>query len=201
MIDIKRADPRDFVLFLQASDDYAASLYPAESNHMLDVETLLRPQMNFFGVSVDGAVKGCGGFWAHEDYVEIKRVWIDPSARGLGLSRKLMTVVEDEARVLGLRLRGLRRGFRSPRLWAFTARWVMQIALRLGITSWIRSVCLWKRSYNDFMCKLYNYYKLDNLTNITIYDQWTQLKILSHLVLVPRHLNFQAVMNYSKGLA
>jgi putative acetyltransferase len=114
MIEIKRADPRDFIPFLQASDDYATSLYPAESNHMLDVETLLRPQMNFFGVSVDGAVKGCGGFWAHEDYVEIKRVWIDPSARGLGLSRKLMTVLEDEARVLGFKFARLETGISQP---------------------------------------------------------------------------------------
>jgi putative acetyltransferase len=105
-VEIRRADPRgaEYLRLLQASDDYAASLYPAESNHMLDVETLLRPQMNFFGVSVDGAVKGCGGFWAHEDYVEIKRVWIDPSARGLGLSRKLMTVLEAEAGALGFNI-------------------------------------------------------------------------------------------------
>jgi putative acetyltransferase len=112
MIEIKRADPRgaEYLRLLQASDDYAASLYPAESNHMLDVEKLLRPQMNFFGVSVGGVVKGCGGFWAHEDYVEIKRVWIDPSARGLGLSRKLMTALEDEARVLGFKFARLETG-------------------------------------------------------------------------------------------
>jgi putative acetyltransferase len=114
MIEIKRADPRDFVSFLQASDNYAASLYPADSNHMLDVEILLRPQMNFFGISVDGVIKGCGGFWAHQDYVEIKRVWIDPSARGLGLSRKLMTVLEDEARVLGFKFARLETGISQP---------------------------------------------------------------------------------------
>ena len=116
MIEIKRADPRgvEYVRLLQASDDYAASLYPAESNHMLDVETLLRPQMNFFGVIVDGAIKGCGGFWTHEDSVEIKRVWIDPSARGLGLSRKLMAMLEDEARLLGFGLARLETGISQP---------------------------------------------------------------------------------------
>jgi putative acetyltransferase len=114
MIEIRRADPRDYVSFLQASDDYAASLYPAESNHMLDVETLLRPQMNFFGVLVDGAVKGCGGFWAHVNYVEIKRVWVDPSARGLGLSRTLMTVLEDEARAKGFKIAQLETGISQP---------------------------------------------------------------------------------------
>ncbi len=114
MIEIRRADPRDFISFLQASDDYAASLYPAESNHMLDVETLLRPQMNFFGVLVDGDVKGCGGFWVHDDFIEIKRVWIDPSARGLGLSRKLMTVLEDEARSKGFKIARLETGISQP---------------------------------------------------------------------------------------
>ncbi len=116
MIEITRADPRgaDYIRLLKASDDYAASLYPAESNHMLDVETLLRPQMNFFGVIVDGVVKGCGGFWAHEDYVEIKRVYIDPSARGLGLSRKLLAVLEAEARALGVRVALLETGISQP---------------------------------------------------------------------------------------
>jgi putative acetyltransferase len=116
VIEIKRADPRgaEYVRLLEASDDYAASLYPAESNHMLDIETMLRPQMNFFGMTVDGAVKGCGGFWAHEDYVEIKRVFIDPSARGLGLSRKLMAILEDEARGLGFKIARLETGISQP---------------------------------------------------------------------------------------
>ena len=116
MIEIKRVDPRvaDYVALLKDSDDYAASLYPAESNHMLDIETLLRPQMNFFGVIIDGVVKGCGGFWAHDHYVEIKRVYIDPSARGLGLSRNLMTVLEDEARVLGVKIARLETGVSQP---------------------------------------------------------------------------------------
>jgi len=116
IIETKRADPRrdDYVRLLQASDEYAASLYPAESNHMLDIETLIRPQMNFFGVMVDGVVKGCGGFWAHDDYVEIKRVYIDPTARGLGLSRKLMTVLEDEARTMGFKIARLETGISQP---------------------------------------------------------------------------------------
>jgi putative acetyltransferase len=99
-IDICHANPRDTtsLAFLHASDDYAASLYPAESNHMLDIEALLRPEMRFFGIFVDGSAKGCGGYWAHADCAEIKRVWIDPSARGLGLSRKLVAHLEHEMR-------------------------------------------------------------------------------------------------------
>jgi putative acetyltransferase len=114
MIEIKRADPRDFIAFLQASDTYAASLYPAESNHMLDIETLLRPQMNFFGAYVDGTAKGCGGYWAHKDYVEIKRVWVDTAARGLGLSKKLMTELESDARLNGFKVARLETGISQP---------------------------------------------------------------------------------------
>lgn len=42
-------------------------------------------------------VKGSGGKVA-----EIKRMWITPAARGLGLSRRLMTFAEDAARSIGI---------------------------------------------------------------------------------------------------
>jgi putative acetyltransferase len=113
-VEIRRADPRDFIGFLQASDDYAASLYPAESNHMLDVDTLLKPEMHFFGVFVDGAPRGCGGFWVHDGYVEIKRVWIDPLARGKGLSRLLMMQIEREAKLLSFDIARLETGISQP---------------------------------------------------------------------------------------
>ena len=113
-IEIRRANPLDYVSFLQASDDYAASLYPAESNHMLDVETLLSTQMHFFGVAVDGVAMGCGGFLAHEDYVEIKRIYIDPAARGMGLSKKLMNALEDEALAKGYKMARLETGIHQP---------------------------------------------------------------------------------------
>lgn len=32
---------------------------------------------------------------------EVKRLWVDPAARGLGLARRLMRAVEDQARILG----------------------------------------------------------------------------------------------------
>jgi putative acetyltransferase len=114
VIVIGRADPRDFAALLAASDAYMASLYPATSNHMLDIETLRRPEMNFFGAMVEGFPKACGGFWAHQDYVEIKRVFVDPSARGLGLSKMLMQAIEDAARDLGFRIARLETGIHQP---------------------------------------------------------------------------------------
>jgi putative acetyltransferase len=43
---------------------------------------------------VDGEMLGCGGFWLHDGYAEVKRVYIHPRSRGLGLGRKIMAHLE-----------------------------------------------------------------------------------------------------------
>ena len=113
-VEIKRADPHDYSALLNASEVYMASLYPAESNHVLDIHSLCQPQMHFFGATVDGLAKACGGFWAYSDYAEIKRVYVDPSARGLGLGQKLMQILEDAARVEGFKIARLETGISQP---------------------------------------------------------------------------------------
>jgi putative acetyltransferase len=116
VIAIKRADPREAVFrgFLQASDDYAAALYPAESNHMLDINTLLQPDIYFVGVWRDDVCGGCGAFRQYTDYIEIKRVWVDPEARGYGLSKQLMIHLEAEAMSRGMCLARLETGVSQP---------------------------------------------------------------------------------------
>ena len=107
------ADPSVRVL-IDALDAYMIPLYPAESNHLLDIETLRQPPMRFFAASVDGEVLGCGGCWLHGDYAEIKRVYVSPAARGLGLAKTLMDRIEDEARMAGLKLARLETGIHQP---------------------------------------------------------------------------------------
>ena len=116
MIRVRMVDPRlaEFRALLQASEDYMASLYPAASNHILDIETLCRPEMRFFGVFIDEVAKGCGGFWAHDGFAEIKRVWVDPSARGLRLGHELMAHIEGAAKAEGFLLARLETGVRQP---------------------------------------------------------------------------------------
>ena len=91
-----------------------ASLYPPQSNHIFDVETLRLPQMRFFGAYVDDVAKGCGGFWRHDGYVEIKRVWVDPSARGMKLGHQLMAHLELEAKAEGFSIVRLETGIKQP---------------------------------------------------------------------------------------
>jgi GNAT superfamily N-acetyltransferase len=50
----------------------------------------------------DGSGIGCGGLKSLDRAVlEVKRMWIDPIARGRGLSRVLLSALEDRARELG----------------------------------------------------------------------------------------------------
>jgi putative acetyltransferase len=116
VITIARADARDASVraLIEASDAYMASLYPSESNHLLDLDTLARPEMRFYAIEADGEVLGCGGFWKHRDYAEVKRVFVHPKSRGLGLSRKLMLFIEDEMRREGFMLARLETGVSQP---------------------------------------------------------------------------------------
>jgi putative acetyltransferase len=116
VVSIRRADPGspEVRRLIEELDTYMIPLYPAESNHLLDIEALRQPDMRFFAAEVDGVVRGCGGCRLHGDYAEIKRVYVDPAARGLGLAKKLMQVIEDEARKLGLALARLETGIHQP---------------------------------------------------------------------------------------
>ena len=113
---IAPADPREprVRALIEELDALQLSLYPAESNHLLDVATLTHPQMRFFAAAVDVEILGCGGIWLHEDYAEVKRVYVRPEARGLGLAKKIMARLEDEARAAGMAIARLETGIHQP---------------------------------------------------------------------------------------
>lgn len=116
MIAVRRVDPRqpEVRALIAELDLYMQALYPAESNHLLDIETMCQPQMRYFAATVNGETLGCGGFWAHEEYAEVKRLYVHPRSRGLGLARKLMGAIEDEMRREAFRLARLETGVHQP---------------------------------------------------------------------------------------
>src|SRR5499427_8460508 len=92
-------------------DKYLTDLYPAESNHLLPIEELQRPNVTFLTASVDGEVAGCGAFVNQGgEYAEIKRMFVLPEFRGLKLGSRILEELENLARASGLELARLETG-------------------------------------------------------------------------------------------
>jgi putative acetyltransferase len=92
-----------------------AALYPAESNHLLDIASLQRPEVAFFVARVDGRALGCGAVVSSgEGWAEIKRMFVSPAARGMKLGRRLLLEIEAIAYQRGERLLRLETGAKQP---------------------------------------------------------------------------------------
>jgi DNA-binding MarR family transcriptional regulator/GNAT superfamily N-acetyltransferase len=109
-VTIEEADPRD------DSARYCLGAYYAELARRFekgfdvarsrdpDAADMIRPRGVFLLARSDGLPIGCVGLkGAGGGMAEIKRLWICPSARGLGIARGLMHAVEGVARELALR--------------------------------------------------------------------------------------------------
>lgn len=66
---------------------------------------MMPPRGVFLVASRGDALLGCGGIkGTGKGYAEVKRLWISPEARGLGLARTLMAALETRALELGIDL-------------------------------------------------------------------------------------------------
>jgi putative acetyltransferase len=113
-----RPDAPEIARLIAELDAHAASLYPAESNHLLPIEALLAPEVRFFAATLGGSIVGCGAVVCVEDasglrYGEVKRMYTDPAARGRGIGWKLLARIEEVARASGLACLRLETGPRN----------------------------------------------------------------------------------------
>jgi putative acetyltransferase len=105
----------DVLRLLEALDAYQSALYPAESNHFLDVAALAAPAIRFFVARRDGRAVGCGALRIDPaGYGELKRMFVSPEARGLMLGRRILDRIEEEARREGLSWLRLETGIHQP---------------------------------------------------------------------------------------
>lgn len=65
-------------------------------------QELTPPQGYFVVARLDGRPAGCGALKCHDDFGEIKRMWVAPSSRGLGVGRRILSRLEELARDRGL---------------------------------------------------------------------------------------------------
>ncbi len=96
---IFQIDPRRAGALIKELDEYQASLYPAESNHLDSLETLCRSNVYMVGVTQSWAkendrVIAIGAVKMFKNYGEIKRVYVPDEHRGKGLAKMIMSALE-----------------------------------------------------------------------------------------------------------
>ena len=78
--------------------------FDAGADDSARVEDMAPPSGLFVIARLDGDAVGCGGFKRVDKATgEIKRVWTAPSARGLGVARRMLRALEAAAREAGLK--------------------------------------------------------------------------------------------------
>jgi DNA-binding MarR family transcriptional regulator/GNAT superfamily N-acetyltransferase len=108
MIAIRVEDPRSpdghwclQQYFDELSRRFDAGFDPARSS-VPDAGEMAPPTGLFLIARLRGAPVGCGGLLLHDDEPpEIKRMWVAPASRGLGLGRRLLAELEHHARASG----------------------------------------------------------------------------------------------------
>jgi GNAT superfamily N-acetyltransferase len=111
LITPERPDTADAHELIEELEACLTPLYPRESQHGYSVEKLLAEGVAFFVIRHDGVPAGCGGvqFYGSE-YGEIKRMYIRPRFRGLGLGRLMLEHLADHARRQGIDVLRLETG-------------------------------------------------------------------------------------------
>lgn len=115
LINAESPDQPEVRAMLARLDAYCAGLYTLESNHLMDVDTLLRSDALFLVArDVDGAAAGCAALVNRGDYAEVKRMFVDEDKRGLGTGRQLLDHIFLFAGMAGQRELKLETGIHQP---------------------------------------------------------------------------------------
>jgi len=113
----------DVIALIAALDYLMAALYPAESNHLLDITALSDPAVTFLVVRDEQEVVGCGALLRDpRGWGEVKRMYVKPGQRGRGIGKRVLDELEAVARKCGLRLLRLETGIHNAEALALYRR-------------------------------------------------------------------------------
>lgn len=108
-ISIESPDSNDakhclFEFFRELTQRFRSGFDPAKSISATAAE-LTPPAGYMFVARLDGRPIGCGALKVRDKKLgEVKRMWVDRSARGIGAGRRILEAVESKAREIGLSL-------------------------------------------------------------------------------------------------
>jgi len=95
---------------IQTTDGYLAQLHPTGNIEPVSMAALQRQEVSLLTARVDGEPVACGVCIDAGDYMEVKRMYVLPACRGLGLGKQLLEAIEQHIRHLGGRLVRLEAG-------------------------------------------------------------------------------------------
>ena len=111
LITRERPDTPDASALVLELEAHLEPFYPQESRHGYSIEKLLAQDVAFFVARYQGAPAGCGGIQLFGvDYGELKRMYVRPAFRGLGLAKQMVNHLADYARAHGVGLLRLETG-------------------------------------------------------------------------------------------
>eukprot|EP01032_Pedospumella_encystans_P038602 gene38602-43745_t len=91
-------DQPEIIALIADLDAYQLTLYPPESVYALDLASLKQPNVLFaVARNADGAAVGCGALVVTPQFAEVKRMYVRPEARGQGLAKRMLSLLEQEA--------------------------------------------------------------------------------------------------------
>ena len=110
----ERPDTADARMLIDELEAYLIPLSPAESRHGYSVEKLIKQGVAFFVTRVDETPAGCGGVQLFgTEYGELKRMFVRPQFRGLGLAKLMLQHLEQYAHEHHIQLLRLETGVRQ----------------------------------------------------------------------------------------
>lgn len=110
-ITAERPDTADAASLITELETHLAGFYPVESRHGYSIDKLLAEDVAFFVLRWDGVAACCGGvLLVAGAYGEVKRMYVRPPFRGLGLGKLMLEHLAEYARAHGLRVLRLETG-------------------------------------------------------------------------------------------
>jgi ribosomal protein S18 acetylase RimI-like enzyme len=108
---LERPDSADAVELIAELEADLSARYPPESRHGYSVEKLLREGVAFFVARIQGEAAGCGGVQIFgAGYAELKRMYVRPQFRRLGVGKLMLEQLASYTRQRGVALLRLETG-------------------------------------------------------------------------------------------
>jgi putative acetyltransferase len=110
-IDPERPDTADASALIAELEAFLSPQYPPASQHGLSVDQLIKEKVAFFVLRYDGKPAGCGGIQCFgTEYAELKRFFVRPSFRRMGLGKVILRRLEEYVQAQGIPLVRLETG-------------------------------------------------------------------------------------------